>query len=163
MKNRTCNLFARISNDAGAVQLYSLSPLAAVELGPDFVAGFRLVGRSVSPSPIYLVRVDRVGKAFCSCPAFARGGKCKHADALVAAGLLPVALVELVASMSGLLDKAEKLVAELEGRLADTAAMLDLAEDRLRDCDILAAPLPQTVEPQKPQRRSRRSKKAKAA
>ena len=79
----------------------------------------------MSPSPVYHVRVSPSAAVSCTCPAFVwdrqRGQakntppdqlppSCKHCEALQAAGLLPVAFVQLLAERTTLLDKAEETV-----------------------------------------------------
>ncbi|HEY7154845.1 MAG TPA: hypothetical protein VH575_12860 [Gemmataceae bacterium] len=123
MKNRICRLFVEIDN--GQTKRYQLFPLAGADLGPDFAAGFRLVNRTDQPEPIYHVRLTTRGEVSCTCPAFhwdREKGKspnapphqpaptCKHCDALRAAGLLPVALVELIQKRTRQLDRAERLL-----------------------------------------------------
>jgi hypothetical protein len=122
MKSRSCNLSLTIANDAGQVSRYALTPLAARELGPDFVAGFRLVNRSVSPSLVYHLRLNADAVASCTCPAFVKGSACKHASAALAAGLLPARLMEVLAHNHRLLDHAEERVAEANRQAATALA-----------------------------------------
>ncbi len=125
MKNRSCQLWLAIVSAGGTVKRYSLKPLAAAELGAAFVAGYRLLNRSESPSPVYHVRLSPSAVLSCTCPAFvwdrqrgqAKGAlpdqpapTCKHCDALRAAGLLPLGLVQLLAARNRLLDQAEQTI-----------------------------------------------------
>ncbi len=118
MNPRTCNITVTISNDAAAVSFYVLRPVPPAALGQS-AAAFRLVNLSKRPAPVYVVRLAVDGQASCDCPAHNRAGRCKHADALLAAGLLPSQLVALLQSRTQLLDAAE---AESQ-RLAEAAMM----------------------------------------
>ena len=53
----------------------------------------------------------------CSCPQHQLAAKCKHADALAAAGVLPCALVGLLLHRSQLLDQAEAALQETKEKL----------------------------------------------
>ncbi|HWG41529.1 MAG TPA: hypothetical protein VN688_02000 [Gemmataceae bacterium] len=132
MSNRKCQLFAEITNAAGITKRYFLRPLATPDLPTPFVAGFRLVNRTDNPAPIYLVRLAADGAVNCSCPQWQRSERCKHADALTAAGLLPIAFVENIRSLTGL---------------------LNIAEEKLAECDILARPAAQRI----PRRKSKKA------
>jgi hypothetical protein len=111
MKPRKCSL--RLVIDNGVSRFYCVRPLAGAELPTPFVAGFHLREMTQPSHPVYLVRLSACGAVNCSCPQWQRGAeKCKHADALVAAGLLPVHLVQLIAERTKLLDEAEKKLAE---------------------------------------------------
>ncbi len=118
MKPRTCRVVIAIANDRGASASYSLSPLPAADLGQS-VAAFRLVNLTEPPFPVYTVRLALAGLASCDCPAYLRAGQCKHADALVAAGVLPTAFLSLLQDRDRLLAAAE---AECQ-RLAEAAMM----------------------------------------
>ena len=121
MKPRSCNITVTISNDAAAVSFYSLRPVAAAELGQS-AAAFRLVNASRTPSPVYVVRLAVDGQASCNCPAHNRAGRCKHADALLAAGVLPSQLVALLQTRTKLLDEAEAMLKATEGKLDAVSA-----------------------------------------
>jgi len=103
-----------ITNDAGLCKRYFLRPLAGADLPTPFVAGFRLVGRSDNPSPVYLVRLSACGAVNCDCPQWQMKETCKHADALTAAGLLPIGFVEQIRSLTGLLNIAEEKLGNRE-------------------------------------------------
>ncbi len=70
MCNRKCQVWLEITKADGTVTRYSLKPLSADQVGADFVAGFQLLNRSESPSPIYHVRVSPSTTVSCTCPAF---------------------------------------------------------------------------------------------
>ena len=106
MKSRTCNIRVTISNDAAAVSFYALRPVPAAEVGQS-AAAFRLVNLSKRPAPVYVVRIAVDGQTSCNCPAHNRAAKCKHADALLAAGVLPSQLVAVLQNRTRLLDAAE--------------------------------------------------------
>ena len=107
MKPRTCFVRVWIATDAGAAYRYSVRSLPAAELSQVAVAGFRLVNLSRDPSPEYRVRLLDGGEAVCNCRQFDSAGACKHADALVAAGLLPSAILGVLRQRTKLLDEAE--------------------------------------------------------
>jgi hypothetical protein len=113
MKSRSCNLSLTIANDAGKVCRYSVKPIDG---------GFRLVNLSEQPSPVYHVRLSPEAKVSCTCPIFVRSSTCKHADAIVAAGLLPVRLMEMLINFRRLLDSAEERVAEANRQAAAALA-----------------------------------------
>ena len=81
MKNRSCQLWLAIVSAGGTVKRYSLKPLAAAELGAAFVAGYRLLNRSESPSPVYHVRLSPSAVLSCTCPAFVWDGQRGQAKA----------------------------------------------------------------------------------
>jgi hypothetical protein len=115
MKPRKCNL--RLVIDNGVNRFYCVRPLAAADLPTPFVAGFHLREMTQPNHPVYLVRLAADGAVNCSCPQWQGGAeKCKHADALVAAGMLPVGLVQLIAERTRLLDQAEAKLAEATAR-----------------------------------------------
>ncbi|MGH7223809.1 MAG: hypothetical protein ACRELF_11310 [Gemmataceae bacterium] len=171
MSNRKCRLFLEIEN--GQVKRYGLTPLAGEEIGPQFVAGFRAVNHSETPSPVYLVRVTLSGAVVCNCPAFLwdvrKGEKpnappdqpaptCKHCEALRAAGVLPVHFVEMIAERTKLLDAAEQSLAnrDLEREAACRNADSLRSEIAALKMEVAALRLarPATVEPVR--RRGRR-------
>ena len=115
MTPRTCFLWVWIANDAGKACRYTLKPLPPAELARS-VAAFRLVNQSKFPNPVYVVRLAVDGQATCDCPQHNFAGKCKHADALLAAGVLPSALVGLLQERTRLLDKAEADLAAVSAR-----------------------------------------------
>jgi hypothetical protein len=138
---RTFSLVLTISN--GAAKRYTVAPLAGADLGARFAAGFRLVQTTDNPHPVYHVRLDTKGAVSCTCPVFVHTKKpCKHSEAIVAAGLLPVALVQLLQARTSLLDTAEARVAEANRQAA--AALADLervageasTEQQVHDHDI---------------------------
>jgi hypothetical protein len=108
MSNRKCNLFADITNEGGTTKRYFLTPISLQELGPDFVAGYRVVNRSEEPSPVYFVRLSPGAIVSCTCPDFCRRSECKHEAALTAAGVLPVRFIEMLWEHSKLLDRSEQ-------------------------------------------------------
>ena len=137
MCNRKCQVWLEITKADGTVTRYSLLPLSAAQLGADFVAGFQLLNRSESPSPIYQVRLSPSAAVCCTCPAFVwdrqRGQEqsalarpaaptCKHCEALQAAGLLPVAFVQRLAERTRLLDIAEERALQLQTAFDDQIA-----------------------------------------
>ena len=95
MNPRTCDLHIFITNDQGMTSYYRLKPLRRADLGQS-VAAFRVVNSCKDPSPVYVVRLAIDGQATCDCPQHNMHAQCKHADALVAAGVLPSALVGLL-------------------------------------------------------------------
>ena len=102
----------------GASATYGVWPLADAQLGPNIIVGFRVRKLSDPSAAPYSVLLSAAGSLSCTCPSFAGGTvPCKHAAALVALGLLPVRLVEYAASLRSL---------------------LDIAEGKLAECDILA-------------------------
>ena len=111
MNPRTCNIFVYITNDQGMTSRYTLRPLPPAALA-GFVAGFRLCNTTNTKDtmPLYAVCLAVDGQASCTCPAHEHNGKCKHADALVAAGLLPVALIGLLQDRIQQLNQAEAAV-----------------------------------------------------
>ncbi len=128
MSARICRFSLQIMTN-GQTKNYTLSPLAAGELGPGFAAGFKLTNRSESPPPVYLVRVRESGALHCSCPAFAwdeRKGHeagsppdqpdaaCIHTEALLAAGAIVRSLVDTLKARTKLLDSAELRIKQLE-------------------------------------------------
>ncbi len=121
MKPRTCFLWLWIANDAGQSARYTVKPLSAAERALS-VAAFRLVNQSVFPNPAYTVRLAVDGQVSCSCPQHSFGLSCKHADALVAAGLLPSQLVGLLSARDKLIDEATAMLQASEAecqRLAE--------------------------------------------
>ena len=137
MKTRSCRLGLCIADGHGVYTAYGVWPLAGTDLGPEAVAGFRV--RKTTATSAYFVRLRPDGSVSCTCPSFAGGTvPCKHAAALVALGLLPVRLVEYAASLRSL---------------------LDIAEGKLAECDILSKPASARV----PRPRRRRSCKPVAA
>ncbi len=116
MKPRTCFLWLWIANDAGKTARYSVKPLPAAERALS-VAAFRLVNLSKFPNPAYTVRLALDGQASCSCPQHQLAAACKHTDALVAAGVLPCALLGLLLERTKQLHASE---AEAQ-RLAEAA------------------------------------------
>ena len=116
MKPRTCFVWLWIANDKGEPCRYSVRPLPAAELSPIAVAGFRLVNLSRDPSPEYRVRLLDGGEVACNCPQFDSAGACKHGDALLAAGLLPSALLGLLQERTKLLDLVEANLAAVSAR-----------------------------------------------
>ena len=121
MKPRTCTIRVWIANDAGKAACYSLKPLSRDDLGQS-VAGFRLVKISADPAPVYAVRLAVDGQAVCNCPQHNRAGQCKHADALLAAGVLPAPLLGAIQAQSKLLVEAEAMLKETEDKLAQVSA-----------------------------------------
>ena len=115
MNPRTCDLRIFITNDHGVTSYYRLKPLRGADLGQS-VAAFKVVNSCKDPSPVYVVRLAIDGQATCDCPQHNFAGECKHADALLAAGVLPSALVGLLLSRSQLLDKAEAELAAVSAR-----------------------------------------------
>jgi|SRR5665213_1395729 len=108
MRPRSCFVQMWISNDKGEKACYSLRPLPSDELGQS-AAGFfltKLLDRSV-PSPVYAVRVEVGGMVSCNCPQFGIANQCKHADSLVASGVLPVGLLAVLQSRTKVLDEVE--------------------------------------------------------
>ena len=115
MKPRLCSIFVYITNDGGMTSRYSLRPLPPAALG-EFVAGFRLCNTSKNPMPLYAVCLAADGQVCCDCPEHVFADKCKHCDALAAAGVLPCALVGLLHERTRLLDKAEADLAAVSAR-----------------------------------------------
>jgi hypothetical protein len=111
MNKRLCQL--RLCIDNGTRKWYALRPLAQAELPSQFVCGFRLTGLSETPSPLYDVVVAGDGSVNCTCPQWQRTERCKHADALKAAGVLPCHFVQLVRQKNHQLDRLEAEIAEL--------------------------------------------------
>ena len=102
---RSCRLSLII--DTGRVcKSYRVRPVAL----PDAVAAFRLLSNEGAD---YLVCLKPDGSCSCECFAALRG-ECKHVGALRAAGLLPVALVELLSQGRQLLAAAEAELAALK-------------------------------------------------
>jgi hypothetical protein len=127
--NRKCVVRVGI-NPGNRWTLYSLSPLKPAELPSPFVAGFTLLNRSNQTR--YMVRVTADGAVNCTCPQWQKTERCKHADALRASGLLPVALLEVLASRNQLLARAESTAraAEARGLAQVEAVAADAAQDR---------------------------------
>ena len=117
MKPRTCVIHAWIANDKGEKAVYSLRPLPPAELA-EAAAGFFLTNLSRDPSPVYAVTVEIGGIVCCNCPQHNRAGQCKHGDALLAAGVLPSALLAALRNRTKLLDEAEAMLKESEDKLA---------------------------------------------
>ena len=69
--------------------------------------GFRLTNLTRNPSPVYTVVIESGGVVSCNCPQHGLAGACKHADALVAAGVVPTALVAVLREQKRLLDGVE--------------------------------------------------------
>ena len=117
MKPRTCRIVIAISNDRGVENTYDLRPLAPADL-QSFVAGFRLLKltAALDSRPAYCVRLAEDGQVICSCPLNDKTGRCKHADALVAAGLLPGAMIAVVQQRTKLLATAEEKLAAVSAR-----------------------------------------------
>ena len=115
MNPRTCDLRIFITNDQGLTSYYRLKPLRGAALGQS-VAAFKVVNSCKDPSPVYVVRLAIDGQASCNCPQHNFAAKCKHADALLAAGVLPAALVGLLQERTRLLDKAEADLAAVSAR-----------------------------------------------
>ena len=138
MSNRTFKL--RLTIDNGVRRVYAVRPAASADLSTPFVAGFRLhvLGDDPAPGTFYLVRLSADGAVNCSCPQWQQTERCKHADCLASAAFLPVSLVEHIRSLTGL---------------------LDIAEGKLAECDILSKPASARV----PRPRRRRSCKPLAA
>ena len=115
MNPRTCDLRIFITNDQGLTSYYRLKPLRRAALGQS-VAAFKVVNSCKDPSPVYVVRLAIDGQASCNCPQHNFAAKCKHADALLAAGVLPSALLGLLAERTRSLDKAEADLAAVAAR-----------------------------------------------
>ncbi len=115
MNPRTCDLRIFITNDQGMTSYYRLKPLRGADLGQS-VAAFKVVNSCKDPSPVYVVRLALDGQASCDCPQHNMAGKCKHADALLAAGVLPAALIGVLQERTQLLDKAEAELAAVSAR-----------------------------------------------
>jgi hypothetical protein len=111
MQHRKC--FVRVTIDTGKVlKYYQCKPLA--DLPNPFVLGFSLQAKGQTDP--YHVMVAADAAINCTCPSWNGPEKCKHTEALIAAGLLPVALIQLLRSRSDLLDQAEaecKRIAEV--------------------------------------------------
>jgi hypothetical protein len=117
MKARTCFVQVWISNDKGENACYSLRPVPSEELLGSSVAGFFLTNLSSDQTPVYAVLVAFNGTVTCNCCQFTLHARCKHADALVAADVLPVGLIDALRGRTELLNHAEAEVL----RLADAA------------------------------------------
>ncbi len=111
MSTRSYRLCLRIDN--GVERHYAVRPLAAADLETPFLCGYALTERTQNSHPTYHVRLAADGIVNCSCPQWNKAETCKHADALVAAGLLPVRLVEVLAATRHLLDLAEAKIAAM--------------------------------------------------
>jgi hypothetical protein len=127
----------RITIDTGSVRkTYGLVPVAAASCPSPFVAGFDLVNRAESPPTAYRVLVSADGAVNCTCPSWQHSERCKHADALVAAGLLPVALLDLLRARTDQLHQVESAGAaqlhqvEAAGLARLEALAADAASDR---------------------------------
>ncbi len=125
MKPRTFSLRLRITNDAGATSYYSVRPVLPDVGGP--VVAFNLAKLAGPSSPVYLVAVEIGGMASCDCPQHDKAGKCKHVDSMMAAGVLPSALLAALVNRSKLLDEAQAMLQQTEEKLekaeADLAAV----------------------------------------
>ncbi len=119
MSDRSCKLWLEITN--GEKRMYSLAPIQHQELGPEFIAGFKLrrLGPSESDRPVYLVRMRLDGSASCDCPASywsqqkGDAAPCKHAAALLALGILPAQLLTMIQERTKQLDSAEERIRQL--------------------------------------------------
>ena len=136
MKNRTCYVWVFITNDKGETNRYGARPLRGDELGQS-VAAVRLTNFQKNPSPVYIVRLATDGQTSCDCPQHSRAGACKHADALLAAGLLPSVLVgalqaaEAESKRVAMLASEEKTAHELDAEgFAARIADLELEGER---------------------------------
>lgn len=128
MKPRTCHVHVWISNDKGEKACYSLRPMPAEELGAS-AAGFFLTKLTGKDAPVYAVRVEVGGIVSCNCPQHATGGACKHADALVAAGVLPCGLLAVLRDRTKLLDGFEADAKHQSNSVANlTAAVANLTQ-----------------------------------
>ena len=130
-----------IVNDKGADACYSLRPLPPAELGAS-VAAFRLVKvTDVEVQPVYVVRLSIDGQAACNCPQNHFGGSCKHADALIASGVLPCSLLAKLIDQTRLLDETAEKLTDVSARAqkaeAETLHLTEAAaeERRLHDHD----------------------------
>ena len=106
MNPRTFSLRLRITNDKGETAYYTVRPVAPPDLGAA-VAGFLLTNFTKNPSPLYLVTLAADGQTSCSCPQFGFAQRCKHADTLTAAGVLPSAVISVLQDRTQALAAAE--------------------------------------------------------
>ncbi len=103
---RTCWVQIAIVNDKGEQCVYTCKPVPAAELGQS-VAGYRLTNMTRNPSPVYTVVIESGGIVTCDCPQHGIASTCKHCEALVAAGIVPTALVADLREQKRLLDGVE--------------------------------------------------------
>ncbi len=170
MKPRSCRIVIRISNNKSEQNNYCLRPLGPAELGQS-VAGFRLENLTQPPHAVYAVRLAVDGQVTCNCPQHPFGGECKHADALVAAGLLPSALLGMIQERTKQLDAADAeamhVAADAVHQANSITNLIATVANLKERCECLQQTLDEyqteMVRMEKPKTRRRRQPVAKAA
>jgi hypothetical protein len=164
MKARTCFVQVWISNDKGEKACYSLRPVPSEELLGSSVAGFFLTNLSSDQSPVYAVLVAFDGLVSCNCCQFTLHAKCKHAEALVAAAVLPVGVLAVLQERTKLLNRAEAEVLRVAADAMEERQLHDHDSDwranRIADLNEQVERLEAEIEARQPKKRGRPCKVA---
>jgi hypothetical protein len=156
MKTRTYKLILKIDN--GVCRRYAVRPLRPAELPTPFIQAYELTEQTQNPHPVYRVLLAADGVLNCTCPAWQKTERCKHADCLRVAGLLDVDLALLVQSRTDLLDAAEGEAASLRLALSAAQAEAKQLENELLSVSAQLTVMKKEMESlQAPKRRTRRN------
>jgi hypothetical protein len=128
MKPRSCGVTLTIADESGRLRSYAPQPVPPAELAAtQWVAAFRLVERlrpEGASRPVEFVRLSPSAIVDCTCERHTANGSCEHADALTAAQLLPLWIVEKLWEA--------KQAASVEAQLAEQRAAAIAAQVKPR-------------------------------
>jgi hypothetical protein len=120
MSDRTYALSLIIRNGPVSKR-YTIRPVPEANIPDPYLHAYTLINHTDSTkgaNPIYLVGLDKELTPLCDCPSYTHNSGCKHCAVLVAAGLIHVALFQLLSLRTQQLHQAE----EKEQRTAEDAA-----------------------------------------